>query len=345
MNAVDPITFDALLSADRQTRAGYRLAAPRTVGEGHLVVEAVLAVPGVMQYPWGPTYVSADTLRDEEWLSSLRGVPVTDDDTGAHYDGVTPTTTERTAIGTVLGARWDDEQQAVIGEIVIDVQRGIDAVRSGVRGVSPAYRARYVRREGVDARTGLRYTHEQTKRWRADNVAVTGQPRGGDAAQLRGDSMADVNTEVEPEVEAPAADAPAADADPMEKRLASLEAKIAEMADAYGKMQADMAKMKGADAAPDTADAAPAPAPAPVKVAPLRALFAAADAHGVDVLDDDTADALRARVAAKVLGTPVDDLSADALDVAIRLAPTKRTPTVTVTREPAQPRYLTGANR
>ena len=38
-------------------------------------------------------------------------------------------------------------------------------------------------------------------------------------------------------------------------------------------------------------------------------------------------------------------LSADALDVAIRLAPTKRTPTVTVTREPAQPRYLTGANR
>lgn len=343
MNAVDPTTFDALLSADRQTRTGYRLAAPRTTGDGHLIVEAVLAVPGVMQYPWGPTYVSADTLRDDEWLTSLRGVPVTDDDTGAHYDGVTPDTTERTAIGTVLGARWDDEQQAVIGEIVIDVRRGIDAVRSGVRGVSPAYRARYVKREGVDARTGLRYTHEQTKRWRADNVAVTVQPRGGDAAQLRGDSMADVNTEVEPEVEATTADA-----DGMEKRLAALEAMVAEMADAYKAMSADMAKMKGADAdpaKPDTADAEAAPAPAPVKVAPLRALFAAADAHGVEVLDDDTADALRARVAAKVLGTPVDGLSADALDVAIRLAPTKRAPTVTVTREAPQRRYLHGASR
>lgn len=302
--------------ADRLTPAGYRLAAPRETEAGNLIVEAVLAVPGVMEYPWGPTYVGPEALADAAWLESLAGAPVTDDDQGAHFEGVTPDTAQAVAVGTVLDARWDDQQQAVIGRLVLDVRRAIDAVRNGVRGVSPAYRAVIVARSGVDARSGLRYTHVQTRRMGADNVALTPTPRGGPAAQLRADSMADTDTQPEQDEQA----APVADAS-MEERLAKLEGMLAEMSDAYKGLKADMAKMMkdAADAEP-VAEPEPAPAVAPVLAADAARLIRAADAHGVKADDADTLDTLRARVAAKVLGREVDGLSADALDVAITLA-------------------------
>jgi hypothetical protein len=256
-----------------------------------------------MPYSWGPTYTPPGVLADAAWLTSLVGAPITDDDDRAHTEGVTPDTTQRVRVGTVLSARWDEAQQAVIGRLIFDVRRGIDKIRAGVRGVSPAYETRLLRLDGVDAASGLRYTHVQQYRARTDNVALTPRPRGGPAAQLLADSM-----EEDKEKEA-------ADAASMEARLAKLEDAVKELSDAYSKMKADAKKAADADIAAAVA------APEPVKAAEVAKVLRAADAHGVEVGTDDTLDTLRAKVAAKVLGRDVAGLSADALDVAVSLAP------------------------
>jgi len=295
-----------IIVADRLTVAGYDLAPPEETPAGHLIVEAVLATPGVMPYSWGPTYTPPGVLADAAWLASLVGAPITDDDDRAHTEGVTPDTTQRVRVGTVLSARWDEAQQAVIGRLIFDVRRGIDKIRAGVRGVSPAYETRLLRLDGVDAASGLRYTHVQQYRARTDNVALTPRPRGGPAAQLLADSMAENGAETEKE---------AADAASMEARVAKLEDAVKELSDAYGKMKADAKKAADADTGATVAT------PEPVKAAEVAKVLRAADAHGVEVGTDDTLDTLRARVAAKVLGRDVAGLSADALDVAVSLAP------------------------
>lgn len=297
-----------LLLADRASQEGYTLAAPRLTESGALIVEAVLAVPGVMDYPHGPTYVPPETLSDSVWLESLAHVPVIDDDRVLHAAGVTVDEMEAARVGHVESARWDDAQQAVIGTLRIDTRRGVDAVRAGVRGVSPAYRVRIIQRAGVDPVSGVRYTHVQDSRSAADNVALTMVPRGGAATRLRADSQMD---ELQKQIEALKAQIERLTADAEGDMLKAIADKVDAMGARIDAIEADMADYRKAADADDE--------PAPPTFAEVRDVLAAADAHGVEVGDDF--DVTRKALAVKLLGEDAESITADALRVAIKLTP------------------------
>lgn len=317
--------------SDRMGVEGHRLAPPTKMANGSMIYEAVLASPGVMAYSWGPTFVPSATLADDAWLKSLKGVTVTDDDGETHRNGVNPRITHKVRVGTVLGARWDIKREIVIGTLLIDTQRGLDKIAQGVRGVSPSYKVELAQRDGFDTRSNMRYTHVQVRRFDSDNVAITTIPRGGAAAKLQADSMngafkaknandaEDPKSEQESDAEAPEAEAE----DAYGKRLDAVDKRLDEMADAIKAMKAEKdAEGEEPDSEDEdegnAADAQDAPT-----AGDWSALLRAADAHDVKAANGETFANLRSRVASEVLGKSVDGLSADALDVAVRLAPPK----------------------
>jgi len=306
----------------------YDLAKPTRVDGGGMVYEMVLAVPGVMEYPWGREYVPVSTLSDEEWLRSLEGVPVTDDDTGAHFNGVTVETTHADAIGHILSARWDAEQEAVIARAVIDSPRGLDRVAKGWHGVSPSYKA-----DTRAAPAGSGYDLVQTRRYGSNNVAITLTPRGR-VTTLRADSegrMAGDNDKPLTIEDVHALLADRADAGMGADLVKMLARAIGERDDAMGQydaLKADMDKMKAdmekanedkADAV-RRADSAVAEAAAAVKVAPFRDAIASAEKAGIEIADDATVASLRADTARAYIGDKADGLDAAALDAVIAAA-------------------------
>ena len=181
------------LHADRIDQTSYRLPPPRPVeGTGGRIYTMVLATPGVMEYPeFGfAKYTPAEVLQDQAWLDSMAGIPIVDDDQTAHAEGVDTTTIEGEAIGRILRAWWDPVMGAALAEGVIDVDRGLRLVDSGVRGVSPAYVPDLA--DEVGEFEGRRYTRRETRRSAGNNVAVTPRPRGPDArlqADAQGEHM------------------------------------------------------------------------------------------------------------------------------------------------------------
>jgi len=306
----------------------YDLAPPTRVDGGGMVYEMVLAVPGVMEYPWGREYVPASTLSDAEWLRSLEGVPVTDDDTGAHFTGVTVETTHADAIGHILSARWDAEQEAVIARAVIDSPRGLERVAKGWHGVSPSYKA-----DTRAAPAGSGYDLVQTRRYASNNVAITLTPRGR-VTTLRADSegrMAENENKPLTIEDVHALLADRADAGMGADLVKMLARAISERDDAMGQydaLMADMEKMKAdmekanedkADAV-RRADSAVAEAAASVKVAPFRDAIASAEKAGIEIADDATVASLRADTARAYIGGKADGLDAVALDAVIAAA-------------------------
>lgn len=179
--------YRPVMHADRIVQAPFRLPSPRPVATGGMIYTMVLAVPGVMDYPdrGYSTFTPPETLSDPVWLASMEGVPVTDDDVVMHAVGLDTETIAAHRVGTVLRAWWDEEQQAVIAEAVVDVQRGLDLIAAGVTGVSPAYDPVLVAEVGdVD---GRRYTRRVTARRAGNNVAITTSPRG-EVTRLQADS-------------------------------------------------------------------------------------------------------------------------------------------------------------
>ena len=178
-----------MLHADRIDQAAYRLPPPRLVeGTGGRIYTMVLATPGVMEYPEHgfAKYTPAEVLQDQAWLDSMAGIPIVDDDQAAHAEGVDTTTIEGESIGRILRAWWDPVMSAVLAEGVIDVERGLRLVDSGVRGVSPAYTPDLA--DEVGEHEGRRYTRRETRRSAGNNVAVTRRPRGPDA-RLQADAQ------------------------------------------------------------------------------------------------------------------------------------------------------------
>jgi hypothetical protein len=162
--------------ADRIEPRAFTLAPPRPVeGTGGVIYTLALAVPGVFRYAFGDVYTPPETLQDPEHLAALAGVPVIDDDQATHIEGVDPDTMEGAAIGRVLRAWWDEPQQVLIAEAVIDVRRGLDAIARGVVGVSEGYSGQLV--EEVGEIDGSRYDLRQVKRVAPSNVAITLNPR------------------------------------------------------------------------------------------------------------------------------------------------------------------------
>lgn len=273
-----------MIRFDRMPSHPWRLAAPRALPSGALVVEMALAYPGVRgPYPDGAlVYTPADVLSDEAWLTSLAGVPLVEDDQETHAEGAG--LDEPTRIGTILSARWDPDQTApdasepgvVIAEAVIDTERGIAGVQGGRVGVSPAYDSDAPEDAG-SAPNGMRYTHREVARSRGDNVAITYTPRGRSAA-----IRADAGQPMTPEQIA--------------ALVAALkDALLPELAVALKPpMDADAADAEGEDKSEAK--------PSGPTVADMRRVLDAAGAGGVDLKDDMTYDAAVQAVGGATLG-------------------------------------------
>lgn len=174
------------IRADRAPQARYRLAAPRVLDNGAVEFEAVVSTPGVNRYPHigRVEYVSADSISGPGYTAALRGLPLIDDP-DLHTPGVTLEQVERARIGTILDARWDNEQQATIARIVVDVPRGIEQIRDrGVDGVSLHYTPDT---EPADtAPDGTPITHVQTARSKLNHLLLTPSPNDSHA-RIRAD--------------------------------------------------------------------------------------------------------------------------------------------------------------
>lgn len=278
------MTTHARLS-DRIDSTRYTVAPPRAVsGTGGVIYQAVLAVPGTYHYPSLGAWVCtpAETLADKAFTDALQGVAVIDDDQRAHAEGVTTETMQDEAIGRVLSAWWDDAQQAIVGDVLIDVQRGLDAVRMGVDGVSVGYDVDLVEEAGDG------YTLKQARRYDPSNVAITRTPRHGVTRLRASDSEADMlNAE---QLRAKLADA----ADPMamfesliqmvvthSARVAELEKELAAKAGAAAAEAGVEVPDEGADAVPGTET--PAEEAAEAKVATMADAVRAADSLGIAI--------------------------------------------------------------
>lgn len=258
------------------------LPSPEQRPDGSWIVHMVLAVPGVMDYAeHGAVYVPAETLRDRAWLDSLAGVPLIDDDEGAHAEGVT--LDERSRIGTILSADWSDAEQGVVARAVVDTQRGLDKIRAGVTGVSPAYETDLDDIPGV-APDGTPYLRVQARRRASDNVAITDKPRGGERARLQADAQ---EAGMSPE------EMKAMIVQVVEEMLAAREA--ADMQEEE-KPAADMEEE-----------------PKPATLADYRAALTAASDAGVELDETMTLDAALEAVAAAANGDKPSGLSPDSL--------------------------------
>jgi len=182
------------IRADRSAMRRYDLAPPRRLESGATVYEAVLASPGVSDYPelGIRERVTPEALSDPAWLDGLAGLPIIDD-ADLHWRGVSVDDLPAARIGTVLDARWDEDQGVTIVRMVIDTDRGLRLIRSGVLGLSVTYTPDSV--PVADDPDGA--THEQRRRHTSDHVLLTDTPRDI-AARIRADAtggrMADDTT-------------------------------------------------------------------------------------------------------------------------------------------------------
>ena len=324
--------------------SAYQLKAPEPVpGTGGVIYEAVLAVPGTYYYPQLGAWVltPAETLADEEFVRALRGVAVIDDDQTAHVEGVTTETMQGESIGRVLSARWDPDQQALIGELLIDVQRGLEAVRAGVVGVSIGYEVDIVEEVGDG------YTLRQGQRSKPDNVAITRNPRHGVTRLRASDSGADMtHEEVLKQIRLKVGDAAdpmamftalidmvmshAARASDLERQLAEATQQLAAKAGAGG----EGAGGEGADATPHAGEETPEEEAAEAKVAEMADAVRAADSLGVVIDPKWTLNDLNRELRDRALAAAVKSArTGDAWDRASQ-AGARQQPRPTITHSP-----------
>jgi hypothetical protein len=260
------------------------LPSPEQRPDGSWIVWMVLAVPGVMDYAeHGAVYVPASTLQDRAWLDSLAGVPLIDDDEGAHAEGVT--LDERSRIGTILSAGWSDAEQGVVARAVVDTQRGLDKIRAGVTGVSPAYETDLDDIPGV-APDGTPYLRVQARRRASDNVAITDKPRGGERARLQADAQ---------------------EAGMTPEEMKAMITQVVEEVLAARESAAAPAPVTAPDADPEAEE------PKPATLADYRAALTAASDAGVELDETMTLDAALEAVASAANGDKPSGLSPDSL--------------------------------
>jgi len=164
-----------------------RLDVPATLDTGARRLPVVLARAGVLRYPWGVERVDAAVLSDPQFIESLVGLPVVVGlEDVAHPDRVDVGDTRGAArAGTILSARFDAAQGALVGELVVDTPDGLDAVARGVRGVSLGYSADAVPTAEDDRHDGA--THRRTRMYAPNHLILTLTPRGGPAVAVRAD--------------------------------------------------------------------------------------------------------------------------------------------------------------
>jgi len=316
--------FDIFVRADRLLpQSGYTLAPPRDLATGGRVFQMVLAVPGVMEYATGAEYVPPETLSDEGWLGALAGVPMVWDDTGTHLNAngeINPGTMEEISVGRILRAWWDDSEQCVKADAVVDTSRGLALIESGVRGVSPGYSAHAPLEGGTHG--GVRYSRTQRRRSDPTNVALTGRPRGG-VTTLRADSMDDLLEKMKALLDQ------RADAGPAEMLMALVEMMMGERGRADA-AEAELAKMKA-----DMAE--PVDEPKADAVGAYDKALRLARSLGVDIKADATLVDLERSIADKldVKADANSDYVRGAIDAAVhRLDTTDAADRVVFTQDP-----------
>lgn len=190
--------------ADRVDPRAFTLPPPRPIpGTGGKIYTLALAIPGVFSYSWGDVYTSPEVLQDKAYHEALVGTPIIDDDKRPHLEGPTPETMQDLSIGHMLKAWWDEDQQVLLAEAVVDVQRGLDAIANGVTGVSAAYDGENLPEVGeVD---GARYTYRQIRRVAPSNTAITLNPRQA-VTRLQADAL-ETNMDIPAEILKKMADA------------------------------------------------------------------------------------------------------------------------------------------
>jgi hypothetical protein len=299
---------------------------PRTLATGARRVPIVLIREGDQRYPWGVERTDAAALSDPAFIDSLIGLPVKIGiDDVAHPGKVRVGVEDGSARGgTILSARYDPEERAIVGVISLDTPEGLSALARGVRGASLSYD---VEMDPTPLEGGIR---RRARLHTPDHVLLTRSPRGGPGVGVRADSAHRADA---CEIDVPArndnADGGAMDWDPTEwpSYRARMDAVGADVESLKGRMDSYAARMDAAEVSlkkwaeqeakePEhRADATPATAGV------WRAIFTAADLNKVEIPPGATLVEARRAVAATIVGKErADSLSADALDVAIEAA-------------------------
>ncbi len=185
-----------VLRIDRGT-----LRKPERTSQGFLRVEGLAARPGIYEYvntreDEAEGYGKAGTIRrelrpDEEVrspraLASYEAAPVTighPRKANGDPDEVTPANVRALEVGTVIGARLDDDDVATA--LVVKDARGISAVEGGKHELSPGYRISLEKRSGTDPKYG-RFDVIQ-REIEVNHLALVDRARGGSAMRLRMD--------------------------------------------------------------------------------------------------------------------------------------------------------------
>lgn len=274
------------------------LRKPERLPSGGRRGEMVVARVGLHRYAWGVELVHADALSDPDHIAAYEGVPIYDGVTHPDPSSLTAAQREEARIGTVLSARWDAAERAVVARYVLDTQRGEAVVRRGWRQVSPYYHADTVRRDGTH--DGQPYTYVQTRRYRIDHVLITPQGRGGREVEIRLDSA---NTQGGP--------------------VADTDVKAA-LAEALAPLVADLAHVKErADALAERIPEPPANDEGPTgpRFDSAAAIVKAVADGKIDVPDGASIEDAARLVVAKAVGKErADALPAESLDAVIATA-------------------------
>lgn len=303
---------------------------PRTLATGARRVPIVLIREGDQRYPWGIERTDAEALNDPAFIDSLIGLPVKIGINDEAHPGKVRVGVDDGAQkgGVIVSARYDAEERAIVGEIVLDTPEGLSALARGVRGASLSYD---VDMDPTPLDGGVR---RRARLHTPDHVLLTRIPRGGPGVGVRADSAhrSDACEIDVPEAREDNAEGGAMEWDPtkwpeiagrMDAMGAGLEA-LKSRCDSYDGL---VARMDAAElslqkwAAQEMkepehrADAVNATAGA------WRSIFNAAAAHNVELADTATLDEARKAIGASVVGKErADSLSADALDIAIEMA-------------------------
>jgi hypothetical protein len=305
---------------------------PRTLATGARRVPIVLIRVGDQQYPWGVERTDAQALDDDDFIQSLIGLPVKIGIDDVAHPGKVRVGVEDGSekAGVIVSARFDADEQAIVGEIVLDEVAGLQALARGVRGASLSYD---VEMDPTPIAEGI---HRRRRLHSPDHVLLTRMPRGGSMVGVRSDSAHRSDAceiDVPPEARTDNANGGTVEGfDPtkwpeysarMDATAAGLEA-LKGRCDAYdalaGRMDAMDEKM-GPMLKKWAEQEAAEPEHRADSAGVWRSILAAADAHKVEIAADASLADARKAVGAAVVGKErADALSADALDIAIEMA-------------------------
>lgn len=282
-----------------------RMDVPTTLDTGARRLPVVLARVGVLRYAWGNERVDAASLADPAFAEACAGIPVmVGVDDLEHPQRVEVGDDGGTVrAGTLLSARFDAAQGALVGELVVDTPEGLAAVARGVRGVSLGYKADCIPTAPEDRADGA--THVRTRMYAPNHLILTLVPRGGPSVAVRADGG---SMEMSPEALTSFStrlDGYDAQFKEMGARMDALDGKVGEALKKWAAQEASKPEHR--------ADAAP------VQTAGVwRAVLAAAAAHKVEIADSSTLLDAQRQIGAKLVGKErADALDGAALDAVI----------------------------